>query len=76
MRYIYYHEERHVINAAIERPQARNCERIATRFGIDTERMGDFNEQSGRKTGSSKIAVIQISQFLSTSVMHIGNIVI
>jgi hypothetical protein len=37
--------------------------RIATRFPIDTERMGYFNEQSDRKTGSSKVAVIQISQF-------------
>lgn len=50
--------------------------RIATRFRIDTERMGYFNEQSDRKTGSSKVAVIQISQFLSTSIIHIGNVAI
>ena len=50
--------------------------RIATRFPIDTERMGYFNEHSDRKTGSSKVAVIQISQFLSTSIIHIGNVAI
>jgi hypothetical protein len=37
MQYIYYQEEGDIFNASIERPQTRNYERIAMRFGIDTE---------------------------------------
>jgi hypothetical protein len=47
MQYIYYQEEGDIFNASIERPQTRNYERIATRFGTDTEESEISNEQSG-----------------------------
>jgi hypothetical protein len=65
---------KHIINAATERLQARYYYESNSQAQRHRHRKNrGFDEQSGRKTGGSRVAAIQISQFLSISIIHIDN---
>lgn len=67
----------HIINGATERVQARYWYESNSHAQRHRHRKNKrFDEQSGRKTGGNRVAVIQIRQFLSISILHIDNIVI
>jgi hypothetical protein len=66
---------KHIINTL----QLRGCKqdtttnRIVKRRDIDTERIEVSMNRVVEKTGGSRVAAIQISQFLSISIIHIDN---